>query len=211
MAPRAYNNETRLQQQAELKQRIAAATAELHAEQGAVATSYAQIAQRAGISLPTVYKHFPTQGQLMAACTGHVARQAPALPAAEILEAPSLAAAAETLVDAMDRIHAHFEPWKAWREHRLVPALGDMANRQRQQLTGLIAQVLARQLGAGEHHELAAVWESLLNFELWHRLVREHKLSRAAARRTLVQLLLAVAGPQRAPPPSPRPTRKAIK
>lgn len=211
MAPRAYNNETRLQQQAELKERIAAATAELHAEKGALATSYAEIAQRAGVSLPTVYKHFPTQAQLMAACTGHVAGQAPALPAAEILDAASLAAAAEALVDALDRIHAHFEPWKAWREHRLVPTLGDMANRQRQQLTGLIAQVLARQLGTGEHRELAAVWESLLDFELWHRLVREHKLSRAAVRRILVRLLLAACGPQRATPPSPRPTRKALK
>lgn len=211
MAPRAYNNETRLQQQAELKERIAGATAELHAEKGAVATSYAEIAQRAGVSLPTVYKHFPTQGQLMTACTGHVAGRAPPLPAAEILHAASLAAAAEALVDAMDRIHAHFEPWKAWREQRLIPVLGKMASGQRQQLTGLIAQVLARQLGSGEYRELAAVWESLLDFELWHRLVREHKLSRSAVRRTLVRLLLAVAGPQRATPPSSRPTRKAMK
>jgi AcrR family transcriptional regulator len=210
MAPRAYNNETRLQQQAELKQRLAAATAELHAEQGVMATSYAEIAQRAGVSLPTVYKHFPTQVQLMAACTVHVARQAPALPAGEILQAPSLAAAAEALVKALDRIHGHFEPWKTWREHQLVPALGDIAKRQRQQLTGLITQVLAQQLGTGDHSELAAVWESLLDFELWHRLVRQHKLARAAVRRTLVQLLLAVAGPQRATPPL-RPIRKTIK
>lgn len=211
MAPRAYNNETRLQQQAELKERIAAATAELHAEKGALATSYAQIAQRAGVSLPTVYKHFPTQVQLMAACTGHVAGRAPRLPAQEILQAPSLRAAAEALVAAMDLLHVHFEPWKAWREHQLIPALGDIANRQREQLTFVIAQVLARQLGPGEHRDLAAIWESLVDFELWHRMVREHKLSRAAVRRTLVQLLLAVAGPQRATPSSPRPTRKAMK
>ena len=210
MATRAYNNETRLQQQAQLKECMAAATAELHAEKGVVATSYAEIAQRAGVSLPTVYKHFPTQAQLMAACTGHVAGQAPALPAQEILQAPSLCAAAEALVEALDRIHAHLEPWKTWREYRLVPALADMAKRKRQQLTGLIGQVLARQLGPGEHRELAAIWESLLDFELWHRLVREHKLSRAAVRRTLVQLLLAVAGPQCAARPTLRPTRKTL-
>jgi AcrR family transcriptional regulator len=211
MAPRAYNNETRLQQQAELKERIAAAAARLHAEKGAMATSYAEIAQRAGVSLPTVYKHFPTQVQLIAACTGHVAGQGPQLPAGEILQAPSLAAAAEALVHSMDRMHAHFEPWKVWREHRLIPPLGDISARQRQQLTGLIGQVLASQLGAGEHRELAAVWESLLDFELWHRLVRSHKLSRASVRHTLVHLLLAAAGPQRAASSSPRPTRKALK
>ncbi len=209
MPPRPYDNQTRLQQQALLRERIAAATAELHAEKGAVATSYAEIAERAGVSLPTVYKHFPTQAQLMAACTGHVAASAPRLPSDEILRAPSLAAAAEALVVATDAIHAHFEPWKAWREHRMIPSLGDLANRQRQQLTGFLAQVLACQLGAGEHHELAAVWESLLAFDLWHRLAREHKLPRAAVRRSLIHLLLAAAGPRRAAR-SPRPTRKAF-
>jgi AcrR family transcriptional regulator len=75
---------------------------ELDAGKGAVATSYAEIAQRAGVSLPTLYKHFPTQDQLIAACTGHVAGQGPALSAAQILEAATLAAAAEALV-ASDR------------------------------------------------------------------------------------------------------------
>jgi AcrR family transcriptional regulator len=207
MAPRAYNNEIRLQQQAELKARIAAAAAELHAEKGAIATSYSDIAQRAGVSLPTIYNHFPTQDALIAACTGHAAQLAPPLPAEQILASADIAAAAHALVDAMDRIHAHFEPWKVWREHQVVPALGAMADAQRKQLTGLIEQVVARQLGATAPPGLAAVWESLLHFELWHRLVRGHKLSRAAVRRTLVHLLLAVAGPQPAAP-SLRPTRK---
>jgi AcrR family transcriptional regulator len=211
LAPRAYNNETRLQLQAELKDRIAAAAAELHAEKGVMATGYAEIAQRAGVSLPTVYKHFPSQVQLVAACSGHVAELAPILPADEILGATSLAATTELLVQAMDRRHAHFEPWKVWREHRLVPPLGEIHASERQQLTMLIGQVLAR-AGAGEHRELAAVWESLLDFELWHRLVRGHRLSRASVRHTLIQLLLAAAGPRQcASPPSPRPSRKATK
>lgn len=208
MSSRAYDNRTRLQQQAQLKDSIAAAAAELHAEKGALATSYAEIAQRAGVSLPTVYKHFPSQSQLIAACTGHVAAQAPQLPAGQILQAPTLAAAAQALVEAMDRMHAHFEPWQAWREHRLIPALGELAAHRREQLTALIAQVLA-QHAVGEARELAAVWETLLNFELWHRLVREHKLPRAAARRILIHLLLAACGPRRAAFQPTRPKRKA--
>ena len=47
MAPRAYNSETRRQQQAELKTRIAEAAMQLHAEKGVLGTSYADIAQRA--------------------------------------------------------------------------------------------------------------------------------------------------------------------
>jgi AcrR family transcriptional regulator len=209
MPPRPYNNETRLQQRAQLRQRIAAAAAELHAEKGALGTSYAEIAGRAGVSLPTVYKHFPTQVELMGACTGHVAQCAPPLPLAEILAAPTLAACAGACVDAMDRMHAHFEPWRVWREHRLVPVLGDILGEQRRELTALLAQVLKRHLGPDAARELPAVWESLLDFELWHRLTREHRLSRATVRRTLVQLLLAAAGPQRVAPSPERPTRKA--
>ena len=56
-------------------------------------------------------------------------------------------------------------------------------------------------------HERAATWESLIHFNLWHRLVREHKLSRASVRGLLVHLLLAVIGPQPAARPNPRPRR----
>jgi AcrR family transcriptional regulator len=202
MAPRAYFSETRRQLQAELKARLAAAAAELHAEQGAIATSYADIARRAGVSLPTVYHHFPSQEELISACTGHAASLAPPLPAADILAAPDLPAAAEAIVDALDRIHAHFEPWQVWREHRLIPALGALADTRRRELTKLLEQVLARHGAGARAARIAAVWESLLHFELWHRLARAHQLPRAAVRRTLVQLLLAASGPQ---PAAPRP------
>jgi AcrR family transcriptional regulator len=194
MAPRAYNTESRKQLQAELKARIARAAAELHAEKGALATSYADIAQRAGVSVPTVYNHFPSQDELMAACTGHAASLAPALPVEEILAAGNLDASARALVDAMDAIHLYFEPWLAWGEERLIPALSDMQAAGRKQLTGLITQMLALHAGDGDHRELAAVWESLLSFAFWHRLVRDHRLSRQAARSSIHQLLLAAAG-----------------
>lgn len=208
MAPRAYNNEARLAQQAELKARIAAAAAELHAVKGVMATSYAELARHAGVSLPTVYAHFPSLDELVQACTAHVAQQAPPFPADDILAAPDLAAAAQALVDAMDKLHAHFEPWVVWREHRHVAALAAMQADERRQQLELIRALLQRHLGPGERREAAAIWESLLFFELWHRLVREHRLSRKAVRKTLVQLLLAVTGPQpaAAPPSSPRPT-----
>jgi AcrR family transcriptional regulator len=208
MAPRAYNNETRQLQQAGLKARIAAAAAELHAERGVLASSYADIAERAGVSLPTVYKHFPSQPELIAACTGHVAGQAPHLQADRILAAATLPDAAAALVEGMDRIHAHFEPWASWREQRHVPALADFYAGNRQRSLGLIKAVLERHLPAGDHGETAAAWETLLHFDPWQRLVRDHKLSRAAVRRILIQLLLAVCGPHPAAVPNPSPTRK---
>src|SRR3990167_3187001 len=208
MAPRAYNNETRQQRQEQLKQRIAEAAARLHAERGALATSYAEIAEAAGVSLPTMYKHFPDLGQLVRACSGHVASLAPDFPTDDILAAPDLTAAAQKLVDAMDRLHAHFEPWKAWREADRIPVLAEAAAQQRRGMVQLCEAVLARHGVEGPHRERAALWESLLDFELWHRLVRGHKLPRTAVRAHLLSLVLAVTGPQPTTP-SPRPNRRS--
>jgi AcrR family transcriptional regulator len=195
MRTRAYNSELRLRKQAELKTRIAAAAATLHAQKGARGTSYADIAAEAGVSLPTVYAHFPTESALLHACTSHVGAQAPALPVDDLLAAASLRSAAELLTEAIERQHLHFEPWSAWREDRVIPFLAERSAQARTALTALIARVLKRHLGPGEHREAIAGWESALSFDSWHRLVRGHGLSRIAARRVIVRSLLALAAP----------------
>lgn len=206
MVSRAYNNQTRLQLQTELKRRIVEAAAKLHADKGGLATSYADIAQAAGVSLPTVYKHFPQIDTLFQSCTAHVAHAAPLLPVESILAAPDLASASRQLVDAMDQLNAYFEPWLVWRDHGRNQFLAELSADRRRQLTELCAAVLARHSPGDAAADTAALWESLLHFELWHRLVREHKLSRADARRSLHQLLLAVTGPPPATLPPARPT-----
>jgi AcrR family transcriptional regulator len=196
MATRTYNSELRLRKQAELKARIAAAAANLHAEKGASATSYAEIAAEANVSLPTVYAHFPNQRELLQGCTAHVAAQAPPLPVEQLLVAPNLAAAAELLVRGIEKQHLHFEPWLAWREDRVVPILAEFSGHARRDLSALIARVLRRHLGPGEHREAVALWESVLSFDFWHRLARVHGLSLPAVRRATVRSLQALAAPQ---------------
>ena len=208
MPPRAYNNETRQLLQADLKARIAEAAAALHATQGALATSYAQIAQQAGVSLPTVYKHFPTLDDLVVACTGHVLSQAPALPQEELLAAPDLASAADVLVRACDALNAYLEPWSVWREQERIAALKHIVDMGRADLQAACKAVLQAHGVQGDAAQAAAVWESILAFDFWHRLVRQHKLTRIAARERQLQLLLACVGPRPAATPPTRPTRK---
>ena len=112
---------------------MAEATAALHAERGVGGTRYADIAERAGVSLPTVYADFPTQDDMMQACTAHVRGRAPALPVQDILAAPDLRAAAAMLVDGMDRLHAYYEPWSRWRDDRTVPFLARQAAERSEQ------------------------------------------------------------------------------
>ena len=208
MATRPYNSEVRLRKQAELKARIVDAAVALHAQRGALDTSYAEIAAQAGTSLPTVYAHFPTQRDLLAGCTAHVGARAPALPVEEILAAPDLPAAAEMLAAAVDARHHHFEPWLAWREDRVIPFLAELSGARRTEFAALIARVLRRHVGPGDHREAVAGWESTLSFDFWHRLARGHRLSRPRVRRIVVRSLLAIAPPHDDPAVQPTLRRK---
>jgi AcrR family transcriptional regulator len=64
---------------AQTRRRIVDATLELHGEQGIAATSWDDIAARAGVGVGTVYRHFPSLDELIPAC-GEITRQVIALP-----------------------------------------------------------------------------------------------------------------------------------
>ena len=64
---------------ARTRQRIVDATLELHGEQGIAATSWDDIAARAGVGVGTVYRHFPSLDELIPAC-GAIVMQVVAVP-----------------------------------------------------------------------------------------------------------------------------------
>ena len=64
---------------AQTRRRIVDATLELHGEQGIAATSWDDIAARAGVGVGTVYRHFPSLDELIPAC-GEITMQVLALP-----------------------------------------------------------------------------------------------------------------------------------
>ena len=64
---------------AQTRRRIIDATRELHTEQGIAATSWDDIAARAGVGVGTVYRHFPSLDELIPAC-GEISMQIVALP-----------------------------------------------------------------------------------------------------------------------------------
>lgn len=81
MAGREYRMRKRAEGLDATRERIVEATAALHVEQGVAATTYLQIAERAGVGAATVYRHFPTLGSLVDACGAHIyARVAPPRP-----------------------------------------------------------------------------------------------------------------------------------
>jgi AcrR family transcriptional regulator len=64
---------------ARTRQRIVDAARELHGEHGIAATSWDDIAARAGVGVGTVYRHFPSLDELIPAC-GEITMQELALP-----------------------------------------------------------------------------------------------------------------------------------
>jgi AcrR family transcriptional regulator len=74
---RAYRQARRRETAAETRERIVRATFELHAEKGIVATSMRDIAERAGVSVGSVYNHFPSYDQAIAACGAYAFSLAP--------------------------------------------------------------------------------------------------------------------------------------
>ena len=71
MTTRSYTLGKRKSAQEETRERIVQATMALHDVKGIVATSYVEIAERAGVGAATVYRHFPNPGDLVVACGAH--------------------------------------------------------------------------------------------------------------------------------------------
>jgi AcrR family transcriptional regulator len=67
---------------AETRARIVAATVEAHRELGIQATSWDEIARRAGVGVGTVYRHFDSLDELLRAC-GQIVEQTMALPTSD--------------------------------------------------------------------------------------------------------------------------------
>jgi AcrR family transcriptional regulator len=74
---RAYRLSARAESQAETRRRIVDAAIELHEKLGPAHTPISAIAERAGVTRLTLYRHFPDEAAIFAACTSHWGAQHP--------------------------------------------------------------------------------------------------------------------------------------
>jgi AcrR family transcriptional regulator len=101
MSPRKYDMTRRASAVAQTRQRIIDATRALHTEQGIAATSWDDIATRAGVGVGTVYRHFPSLDELIPAC-GEISMQVVALP--EPQHVPALFDGIDTPAERIERL-----------------------------------------------------------------------------------------------------------
>jgi AcrR family transcriptional regulator len=70
---RKYEMKRRAERQEETHRRITEAAVEMHQSLGPANTTISAIAERAGVQRLTVYRHFPDERALLAACSSHYA------------------------------------------------------------------------------------------------------------------------------------------
>jgi AcrR family transcriptional regulator len=102
---RTYELKKRAERQDETRRRIVEAAVELHTTIGPARTSVAAIAERAGVTRPTVYAHFPDADALFRACSGHVRET---VPPPELEPWRSIEDPAARLCTALEELYAYY-------------------------------------------------------------------------------------------------------
>jgi AcrR family transcriptional regulator len=189
--PRRYRMSARAAAVEQTRERIILAGKELHAEHGITATSMEDIAVRAGVSLATAYRHFPTVATLIPACAETVFNMSglPTPAAADDIfgDAATPLARLERLVHGTCDCYVRSAGWlnAARREEELIPALQDAVRVQRDGLAILTRVALN---GSRASEELIRVITALLDFPLWKSL-NDAGLSDEAAAHQIVDMV----------------------
>ena len=100
---RAYRLSARAESQAGTRQRIVEAAVALHEKLGPAHTPITAIAQRAGVTRLTLYRHFPDEAAIFAACTSHWGARHP-LPDASLWDG-----IADPMARAVAALAAHYD------------------------------------------------------------------------------------------------------
>ena len=182
--PRKYELRRRAERQAETRRRIVEATVALHEARGPARTTVSDIAARAGVERATVYRHFPDERALLAACTGHYVALNPRPDPAPWAEIADPEARFRT---GLAEVYAH---------HRRTERMADRAERDLPDLP-VLREVLAPEFAswARVRDALAAGWPGpeerralvvaavghAVAFSTWRSLVREQGLDEAQA------------------------------
>ncbi|HEY7420760.1 MAG TPA: helix-turn-helix domain-containing protein [Gaiellaceae bacterium] len=103
---RKYELKKRAQEMAETHRRITEAAIELHGTVGPSRTTLSAVAKRAGVERRTLYRHFPTEADLFAACSTHyfTANPWPDLASWRAIHDPR-----QRLQRALDELYAYYE------------------------------------------------------------------------------------------------------
>ena len=175
---RPYRLSARAAKQAETRRRIVEAAIELHTTLGPAATTVQAIAERAGVTRPTVYAHFPDARSLFEACSGHVRATVPPPDPTAWGSISDPGARLETALRDLYGYYERLEPLleNVERDAAVMPTVAEMnAYRVRylEEVRDLLLEAWAPRRGA--RARLRRAVGHALEFRTWQSLVRRQE------------------------------------
>ena len=200
---RGYRLRERGQQQAETRRRIIETVVALHEEVGPARTTVVEIADRAQVSRPTVYSHFPDERSLMTACSRHwlLANPRPDTAAWKQIADPRT-----RLRTALEQLYAYYAPRERMlsnvlRDSELLPSLSEAL----QETIGSYLQAATETLATGwesrqrSRRKQLAVLRLALHFHTWQALTSSSGLTNKEAARLMASLVEAASAGAKSP------------
>ncbi len=189
---RTYELKRRAERQEETRRRIVAAAVELHTTLGPSRTTVQAVAEKAGVTRPTVYAHFPDARSLLLACSGHVRA---AIPPPDPTPWHSISDPGERLETALRELYGYYERLESLfenveRDAPVMPAVAEVsAYRERylEEIRDLLVEAWPTRGGAKAR--LRRAIGHALEFGTWQSLVRRQGCTAGEA----VQLMVALA------------------
>ena len=192
---RTYELKRRAERQRETRRRIVEAAIELHTTVGPSRTTVSAIAERAGVTRPTVYAHFPDDRSLFEACSGHVRETVPP-PDPTVWR--SITDPGERLETALHDLYGYYERLEpllenVQRDAAVMPIVAEMNAYRVRYLEEIRALLIENWPTRGvARARVARAIGHALEFRTWQSLVR-HGCRTSEAARLMVTFVRAAA------------------
>jgi AcrR family transcriptional regulator len=196
---RKYELKKRAEDMAETHRRITEAAIELHGTVGPSRTTLSAVAERAGVERRTLYRHFPTDADLVAACSTHyfTANPWPDLANWRAIRDPQ-----QRVERALDELYAYYERTEPMlsnvlRDAELVDSARDavaLLHAYLDEAAELLA--IGRQVRGRRRQLLKGALRHALAFSTWRSLTT-NGIGRSDTAKLITALIEAAATPQR--------------
>jgi AcrR family transcriptional regulator len=191
----------RAEQVDQTHQRIVEATVELHGSVGPAATTIAAIADRAGVTRLTVYRHFPDEAALFGACSAFWASHQQ-LPDPGVWS--GIGDAAARLRVGLGDLYRFYRAGADMLTHihRDLAALPEAYQQALRDGDTLVRDILTAPFGraAEEHRRRRAAIGHAISFWTWRSLCLDQGLTDAEAVAVMTGMILAITPPPHAEP-----------
>lgn len=193
---RPYRKRRRAELETETHRRIAQSAVELHGTVGPSRTSFSAVADRAGVTRSTLYRHFPDEAALFAACSAHwlAANPFPDLASWATIPHPD-----RRLAHALEELYAYYRRTdqmlaNLMRDENTVPAVKQQLRAFRDYLAAARDILIrGRKLRGQASNRVPAAIGHALAFPTWRSLTHEQLLDDHQA----VELMCTLVGASR--------------